>query len=285
MLKLLPASFIFVLCSCASLQQGQSGFSFDKQIETLSPTELSMANELLTYGLEHEALYTLLDSLKPMSSLGSVLSYPLAKKSWMNDGYRQVVNPEADSIQVALKELDSWHRITKELSNEQLQFLVVPFRQPWDEKRHLQILVCRKDQFQKTLQKEAVFFGQWGFTPNADPATVLTAIEFESKNDRYRAYGYLFGYPEHAVDFFVEASITGEASGEFVTRDFFHMPVAAGDKGYFTYATPKGYIPDRSDSVIYNRARATLERYNELKGQHQKNGQLNALKLLSHQLK
>ncbi len=203
----------------------------------------------------------------------------------MNDGYRHVVNPQADSIRIALKELDSWHRITKKLSNEHLQFVVVPFRQPWDEKRNLQILVCRRDQFQKTLQKEAVFFGQWGFTPNADPATVLTAIEFESKNDRYRAYGYLFGYPDHAVDFFVEASLSTEESGEFVARDFFHMPVAAGDKGYFTYATPKGYVPGKSDSVIYKRAQATLERYKQLKRQHQKNGQLDALSLFSHTLK
>ncbi|GAB5528072.1 MAG: hypothetical protein Roseis2KO_59440 [Roseivirga sp.] len=229
-----------------------------------------MANLLLAYGLEHEALYTMLDSLKPMSSLGPVLSYPLAKKDWMADGYRHVVNPQADSIRIALKELDSWHRITKELSNEHLQFLVIPFRQPWDEKRHIQVLVCRKDQFRKTLQREALFFGQWGFTANADPATVLTAIEFESENDRYRAYGYLFGYPDYAVDFFVEASIAGEESGEFVTRDFFHIPVAAGDKGYFTYAIPKGYIPGKSDSMIYNRAWATLARYNQLKGQYEK---------------
>ncbi len=81
MYKLIPLTFLFILFSCASVPQGQSGFSFDEQIEALSPTELSMANELLTYGLEHEALYTLLDSLKPMSSLGSVLSYPLAKKA------------------------------------------------------------------------------------------------------------------------------------------------------------------------------------------------------------
>lgn len=246
---------------------------------------MDMANELLTYGLEHEALYTMLDSLKPISSLGPALSYPLAKKEWMTDGYRHVVNPQVDSTRSILKELDSWHRILKKLSNEELQFLIIPFRQPWDEKRHLQILVCRMNQFRKILEREAVFFGQWGFTANADPATVLTAIEFESKNDRYRAYGYLFGYPDHAVDFFVEASLSTEESGEFVTRDFFHMPVAASDKGYFTYAVPKGYVPAEVDSLIYRRALSTLKKYRQIKSDYQGNGRLDALKLISQQLK
>ncbi len=279
MTRLLPV-LAFVVFSCASVPQRKAGLSLDSRIGELSEKERSMTNELLTYGLEHEALYTLLDSLKPMSSLGQALSFPLAKKEGMTDGHRQVVNIESDSIQLALKELDSWHRILKVLSTDELQFLMIPFRKPWDEKRHLQILVCRKDEFQKTLEKEAAFFAQWGFTAHADPATVLTTIEFESKNDRYRAYGYLFGYPEHAVDFFVKASITGEETGEFVTRDFFHMPVAAGEKGYFTYAVPKDYVPVRSDSVIYNRATATLKRYNQLKRRYQEDGLSGTLSLI-----
>ena len=86
--------------------------------------------------------------------------------------------------------------------------------------------------------KDRHLFGQWGFTANANSATVLSVVEYENKNDRYRAYGYLFGYPEHAVDFFVEASITEEETGEFVKRNFFTIPVEAGNSGDFTYAVP-----------------------------------------------
>ena len=151
--------------------------------------------------MEHEALFTLLDDLKPISSLGRPLTYPLAKAKEVPDGAKMVIDPEADSIAIALEHLEKWHKILEALSTDQFEFMLVPFRQSWDGKRNLQILACRRDIFDELMEEHSAFFGQWGFTPHADASTVLTAVEFEQRNDRYRAYGYLFGYPEHAVDF------------------------------------------------------------------------------------
>lgn len=241
-----------------------------------------MANELLSYGLEHEALYTLLDTLKPISSLGYSLSFPLAKDSLMKDGDKSVVQMGIDSIDRVMNELEQWNNIASALSNEHLTFLLIPYKQPWNGSRNLQLLVVRNHVFSTLLKRKAEFFGQWGFTCNSDPATVLTTIEFESQNDRYRAYGYLFGYPEHAVDFFVEASISEEETGEFVTRNFFSMPVAVGKSGYFTYAIPKEYTPNQLDSSIYYAASSTLEKY-EIERANYSNleGQLDAIRLIS----
>ena len=242
---------------------------------------MTMANELLAYGLEHEALYTLLDTLKPISSLGFPLSYAIAKDSSMRDGDKTVVDFSSDSTQLAFNELVKWNNVLEALSDKEFTFLLIPFKRPWQGKRNLQLLVVRNDLLAKLLTEKAAFFGQWGFSANADPATVLTTIEYESRNDRYRAYGYLFGYPEHAVDFFVEASITEEETGEFVKRSFFSMPVAVGTSGYFTYATPKEYIPGEVDSVIYRKASAKLETYNLLKQNYLKpDGKVDALKLV-----
>lgn len=277
---------ILWLFSCASSQAPRQENPPFPQTDRLSSEELSMANELLTFGLEHEAVYTLLGDLKPMSSLGYSLSYPIAKKASMADGDKHVVQVAVDSISQALNELSQWHNIVNKLSNDQLEFVLIPYKHTWKEKRNLQVLVCNRARFSQALEENESFFGQWGFTANSDPAVVLTTIEFESRNDRYRAYGYLFGYPEHAVDFFVEASIAEEETGEFVKRDFFQIPVSASETGYFTYAIPKGYIPTKVDSSIYREANAIQKSYQNLKKQYLlPNGNLNAIGLLSDYLR
>lgn len=281
-------SFLLILWlfSCAGAQLPSQEKTSFTQLDELSAEERSMANDLLSFGLEHEAVYTMLGSLKPMSSLGYSLSYPIAKKTSMADGDKHVVQVAVDSVSQALDELNQWHNIVSKLSNNELQFVLIPYKNTWKEKRNLQILVCNRTRFSQVLEENESFFGQWGFTANSDPAVVLTTIEFESKNDRYRAYGYLFGYPEHAVDFFVEASIAEEETGEFVKRDFFQIPVSASETGYFTYATPKGYTPTKVDSSIYRAANAIQKSYQNLKKQHLlPNGNLNAIGLLSDYLR
>lgn len=280
MKKLIFPIILVITFSCASTQNLGLRTNDFWNLSSLTAEELKMANELLAYGLEHEALYTLLDTLKSVSSLGYSLSYPLAKDSLMKDGDKAVVPIGIDSIDRALNELEQWNNITSALSNEYLTFLLIPYRMPWNGDRNLQLLVVRNDVFSNLLIRKAEFFGQWGFTQNADPSTVLTAIEFESRNDRFRAYGYLFGYPEHAVDFFVEASISEEETGEFVTRDFFSMPVAVGKTGYFTYATPKGYKPNERDSAIYRAATATLNRYKASKQKYTDDEKIDAFRLI-----
>jgi hypothetical protein len=111
------------------------------------------------------------------------------------------------------------------------------------------------------LTEKATFFGQWGFTPNTAVQTVITAIEFEQKNDRYRAYGYLFGYPDYAIDFFVQASIDEQKNGVFVTRDFIHLPVFIEKKGYFTYAVPKNHQKNELDVQLQLRANEIYKQF------------------------
>lgn len=263
--RFISACFLVLALSCASTKP-QSSRSFDLwDLSELGQEELLMANDLLSYGLEHEALYSLLDTLKPISSLGYSLSYPIAKDAVMKDGEKEVVAASNDSIRLILDEINQWNRITSALSNDEFTFLLIPFKQPWQGKRNMQLLVVRNMVFKRLMKRKASFFAQWGFTADADPATVLTAIEFESKNDRFRAYGYLFGYPEYAVDFFIQASTEEEETGEFIKRDFFHIPVATGQQGNFTYAIPKDHQPTSTDSVIYNKASQTLSKYKQLK--------------------
>ena len=122
---LLPIIFLLVLVSCTATRNiGTNAKTQLWDLSQLSPEELKMANELLTYGLEHEALYTLLDTLKPISSLGYTLSFPLAKDAEMKDGDKAVVSLEADSSKMALDELKKWNNVLEALSTENLEFLL-----------------------------------------------------------------------------------------------------------------------------------------------------------------
>jgi len=278
-------TFLLITFGCklspvATTQQPSQAVEVFPGYEQLSAADRSRADSLIAFALDHEALYSLMADLKPMSSIGFSLSYPLGKDSTQQDGQHDVVSVSSDSVQTIINDLESWYRVLDALSFGDYQFMLIPFRQVWDGKRNMQVLLCRADLVDELLREQASFFAQWGFVPGTDPAVLLTAIEFEEKHDRFRSYGYLFGYPRHAVDFFVEASLQQEATGEFVSRDFFQIPVFAKEKGYFTYAVPKNYEPDALDSLIYNTAQEVLEKYRALRPEYLDNqGQLEAIEL------
>jgi len=235
----------------------------------------ALADTILAYALDHEALYSLADTIKPISSV-KFLRFAIAKDSTMKDGDANITLQ--DSL---LKKIETYQKVCKALSIGDFEFVLLPFERTEKSIRNLEIYVVRKSRLVSILKTYSVFFGQWGFTPSTSPAVVLTAIEYESRLDRNRAFGYLFGYPKHAVDFFVESTRKQEADSAkvLVPRDFFAIPVFAGNTGYFTYATPKGYQPTAVDSAIYKNAMVTLERYKTLRVKFVTPGGLNATKL------
>jgi len=90
---------------------------------------------------------------------------------------------------------------------------------------------------------------------------IVGAVENAQSYRRFRGYGLLFGYPSYAIDFFVAAAEEADRTEQFVTRDFFHIPVHAAERGYFTYAIPKGHTPSAIDSARYHTAMDVLGAY------------------------
>lgn len=109
------------------------------------------------------------------------------------------------------------------------------------------------------------FFAYMGIVPGTDPGIVLSTVENQEQILRLRAYGYLFGYPDYAVDFFVEAYHQGKQTKSFVERDFFQIPVFSSKTGHFVYAMPKGHTPTETDSTLYRRALTVLDRYRNIR--------------------
>jgi hypothetical protein len=121
--------------------------------------------------------------------------------------------------------------------------------------------VISRKSFEKKLAEYPAFFGQFGITQSSQPAMVITHMENGDTYNRWRGYGYLFGYPGYAVDFFVQAGEKQKETGKFVERRFFHIPVFAGNEGYFTYAFPMDQVSGSIDSSIYRSGYLTLKKY------------------------
>jgi hypothetical protein len=71
----------------------------------------------------------------------------------------------------------------------------------------------------------------------------------------------LFGYPEYAVDFFVEAGLHQRSTGEFIERDFRQIPTFTSRSGRFVYAVPKLSRPGPEDVALERRATHLLGEY------------------------
>jgi len=247
-------------------------------VEQLNSPDRALADSLMQDAVNHQALYTLVGTLKPMSTL-TQKRFALARPDSAEAGVREAMVGEA--ARAAYKDADRLQRVADALSCGGIQTIVVPFKATRNGQRTVQALLVDRHAFKSALSRDGPFWGQWAFTPNADPATVITTVEYEASLDRFRGYGYLFGYPEHAVTFFVEAARTGEENDTFVERDFVHIPTAEAETGRFTYAVPEGYTSAEPDSTIRRRATAILEAYRERRAAHMKEyGTLQPIELL-----
>ena len=83
--------------------------------------------------------------------------------------------------------------------------------------------------------------------------------------DRERGYGYLFGYPDHAVDFFCDARQQWTESGEFVKRDFVSIQTY-GPNGT-VWAVPKGQQDHAENKEFFRRAEEINNVYRGLRNQ------------------
>jgi hypothetical protein len=262
---------LVIIGACKSVESGKPIFDM-----SFSNEEKQLADSLLTLALDNEALYTIVEPMKPISTVLN-FSLPIARADSIPSGIREATVPNRD----ALKKLEQLQNVINRLQFGDVQFLLIPFKRADKGKRYFEVVAVNTKALQKVIVRDQAFWAQWGFVPNANPAVMLTTNEFEERLDRYRGYGYLFGYPEHAITFFVEAARTEDSTKQFVKRDFFQIPVFSSQTGHFTYAIPKGYTPTEVDSALYRRATATLQRYKAARPQFiSQDGRLNASELL-----
>ncbi|MDR1645372.1 MAG: hypothetical protein LBS05_06060 [Tannerellaceae bacterium] len=256
--------YLVTLCSLASCHTPQTAPATGTAA-TEDSCRQHLLDSILQYGLDREALFTILGDVKPMSSVVS-FTYPIANADSSLRTSANVLNRAEQGR--FLDELCAIQDLMNELDFPDLRFIVVPYRSAYGNKRTIQVSAVRISALDSLLKAQESFFGQFGLVPGADPNVVAAVIENTGSYERFRGYGYLFGYPDHAVDFFVDASLTLDRSGTFVERAFFNIPVYAGQEGYFVYANPASYAPSDVDSSLYYRAVDVLDRYETLRSQY-----------------
>ncbi len=216
----------------------------------LSKKDHIFADSLLYNSLNNTGLHTFISDLKPMSD---VISF-----RWAIEPTEEDENPALNYI----VEYEQLNRIAAALSCGPLRAVITPFKVIFDGERYVQLRIVRTDAIERILAEYPEFWSRWVFASGSDPAVIIQVMEYEDRYDRFRGYGYLYGYPAYAVDFFVEAAESQSETGEFVERDFMQMPVVSGRTGTFVYAVPKGHEKNEIDREIERRANENVATFN-----------------------
>jgi len=235
-------------------------FAAKQAYKKLTPEEKSLADTLIMKALDNEGLYTVMGKLKSMSSV-SGLQLAIAQKDSSIKGASDVTNVNSSDLQ----KLKKYQRVVNALQFGDLKFIISPFKINQNGQRNIQINLYRKSLVDSLINANLSFYGQFGFVSGTQAEILINTTEYESKYDRFRSYGYLFGYPEHAVSFFVDAAISNDKTGDFVKRNFFQIPVHTNLKGHFVYAIPLDSQPGPIDSALYKRAEHSLKVYRKIR--------------------
>ncbi len=258
-LYLIILIFLFTIGGCKT---SKTSIQSDPEV-SLATSQSHFLDSILQEGLDHEALFTLLGNLKPMSSLVS-FSFPIANTDSTTKTSGNILNRREHGVY--LDKLYQIQNAINKLNFSDLKFVMLAYQSPYHRMRTIQINVVRVSALDSLLKAQESFFGQFGLVPGTDPGIVVNTIEYNDRYERLRGYGYLFGYPDYAIDFFVKAFQESDTTKKYVERNFFQIPTYTGKTGYFVYAYPKDYAPTASvDSVIYNKAQRILEKYKRIR--------------------
>jgi hypothetical protein len=234
-------------------------------IERLPVTDRAIAERILLEFSDREGLYTLAGGLKPVSSDVRNLQLRIA--------------PTLDTARLA--ELERLRVIAPALRCGELGVFVQVFSAVFPGRdsslvRSASMVLYHRQSLRDAIARHASFFAHLGVTTSADPRDVVGAVENAPQADRWRGYGYLFGYPDDAVDFFVQAGVEGERSKEIVPRDFRRVetftkfPERQGGplvQSSFVYAVPKGAAESAADRALREAAAPRFARYLTLRAQ------------------
>jgi hypothetical protein len=231
-------------------------FPFERLPAALRPK----AEAMLLRALDGEALYTIAGGLKPMSS-------------GVYSGSIKIDAPDLAAADETRQILQAW-TCGGEIAAGLHHFAAV-----FQGSRALEAVVFHTPTLRRLLTTRAAFFAPYGLSASSDPMEVVMAVEYDPTVARLRGYGYLFGYPDYAVDFFAAAAQqqkdeeaqlakegkTGKAT--LVPRDFISLPTQRGENR-FVYAAPKGHVANAADVALRAATEAIFTEYSTRRAKH-----------------
>lgn len=270
--------------------------------ETLPVDERKRAEELLLKALDSEALYTIVGNIKPMSSgfqnFQIQVQLPRIEFAEAEKVPKALVGKKAEDLTADEKrrlnqaKQAAERRQTLDKINETRRIFerwrcgdeifadVYHFDRVFDGKRFLEAVVFSRPRLRRMLGEKSDFFSRWGITTDSHPLEILYAVDRDETGARFGGYGYLFGYPDYAVQFFVEAAGREEFTGKFVERDFLSIPTVASEKNGFVYAVPKNYAEQEVDKDLRARAERIYTSYKKRRAEYIGEGKKGASEML-----
>ena len=209
------------------------------------------ARDLLLHALDGEALYTIASDIKPMSS--GFYSTDIV-----------VASPKLDDAEEVRQVLQTW------TCGGQLAASLHHFAAVYEGRRPLEGVVFNLPAVRRMLEVHSGFFAGYGISRSAEPLEALMAVEYDPSSARLRGYGYFFGYPDYAVDFFAVAADEQKKTGTLVPRDFLSLPTARGQRR-FVYATPKGHQENAADRELKAKVDRVFADYMARRARHVSN--------------
>jgi hypothetical protein len=218
----------------------------------LEEAQRERAETLLLAALDSQALYTFV-GIKPMSSGFASVRVPVTGTS-----------PEETAL--ALEEAEELRKILDTfVCGDQLSASLLPFAETFEGQRSLDAYLFAHPTFNQSVKTHQGFWTFYGVTPSTPPAEVVLTFEPDPTVQRFRAFGLLYGYPEFAVDFFVEAELMRRKTGEFVEREFFQIPSFEREEGAYVYAVPPGHRTTTAELELRATCEQVLDYYRELR--------------------
>lgn len=279
---------IFVLSLIFQFSFSQNTNNNKDLFDNISAQNKVEINLLLSEFLDGAGLYTILGDLKPISTiqLNSLSDYyrKIPQSASEAEKYKDIINKKVKELMPLLAEM----------SNEHLYFRLLPIQTDLnipniDYKVTLmpEILILRKDLVYNTIQKYESFFRTININTQGDYISKIEDFLFENSDHyleaRARAFGYLFGYPKYAVDFFVNNLISESHTSDPETtlndRNFHQIPTY-GNLSKYSYAIPKDSKNREEDIELTIRAKNILDTYTEKRKLYMQGSNLNAIKLI-----
>lgn len=267
-MKISIAVVLLLTFSSVAAAQRSECFPFER----LSAEKQEKANELLLKALDSEALYTIVGGIKPMSS--GFANFQIEVRSPRDE--KQAAERSQKLADVAeTREILAHFRCGENIFAD-----VQHFAKSFDGKRFSGGIVFHRSSLAAMLKVRSEFFDRWAITANSHPLQVLYAVEYDETGARFGGYGYLFGYPDYAIRFFVQAASEEEFTGKFVERDFYSLPTFASATNRFVYAVPKGHKENTDDKALKEKASKIFDEYKAKREQYIGNGKKGVVELV-----
>mgnify|MGYP001025898860 CR=1 FL=1 len=236
-------------------------------VEALPDADREAAADLFLRILDSEGLYTVVGGTKPASSGFVRFSVEVEQASAAEvDRCRRLL----ESFRCAGAVFATVHHFAKTYENPKTGRRERPYEG----------IVFAVEPLRQLVRNHAPFFSRLGVTEHSHPVEILMAVEYATDGDRWRGYGWMYGFPSAAVDFFVDAGLRQQQTGEFVRRRFVSLPTFARQERGVVYAVAEDAPETEADRTFRRLTEATLAEYRRRRAQYVGPGKPGVVRLL-----